>query len=354
MGLKILHTADWHLDSPFASLPEENRRRLRQAQRELVDRVGDLCIEENCHMVLLAGDIFDGKATRETIEALQRGLSRCRVPVLVSPGNHDFCGSPWWTEPWPENVHIFRGGMEALVLEELDCRVYGAGYQSMDCPGMLEGFRAEGQQRYCIGLLHGDPLSKASPCCPVTAAQVRESGLDYLALGHIHQSGSFRAGETLCGWPGCPMGRGWDETGDKGVYLVTLEERADIGQRCLGLPRFHSCKLEGEGDWVAALEQVLPPTRSEDLFRVTLTGTEIPNIPELKRHFANLAYLELLDQTRRPTEIWEYAQEDSLRGMYFQLLQQQLAKASQEQAEVIRLAAELSQALLEDREVTLP
>ena len=26
MGLKILHSADWHLDSPFRSLPEQNRK----------------------------------------------------------------------------------------------------------------------------------------------------------------------------------------------------------------------------------------------------------------------------------------------------------------------------------------
>lgn len=50
------------------------------------------------------------------------------------------------------------------------------------------------------------------------------SGLHYLALGHSHSaSGLKRAGKTYYAWPGCPEGRGFDETGDKGVYLGQLE-----------------------------------------------------------------------------------------------------------------------------------
>lgn len=351
MGLKILHSADWHLDAPFGSLPEANREQLKNAQRRIPGMIAELCIREQCDLVLLAGDLFDGKASRESVEALRRALERCRVPVLIAPGNHDYCapGSPWLEERWPDNVYIFRRGLEALDIPALDCRVYGAGYQSMDCPGLLHGFRAEGDARYQIGLLHADPLNLSSPCCPVTAAQVRESGLDYLALGHIHRAGSFRGGSTLCGWPGCPMGRGWDETGEKGVYLVHLSDRAEIEQVTLALPRFFEITASPD-----TLDEVLPLAESPDLYRVTLTGTGRPDLRQLKKRYANLSYLELRDETQAPADIWAAAGEDSLRGVYFRILREQLEQADPEQAELIRLAAELSGQLLDGREVQLP
>ena len=210
MGLRLLHSADWHLDSPFSSLPGEAREVLRLAQRGIPGLLGQLIRQEGCDLALLAGDLFDGKPSRETVEALKRELGRWGVPVCIAPGNHDFCGgdSPWLTESWPENVHIFTGGMDYVDFPALNCRVYGGGYRSMDCPPLLAGFRAEGDARWCVGVLHGDAMNLASPYCPVTAAQVRESGLDYLALGHIHAAGSFRAGESLSAWPGCCMGLG--------------------------------------------------------------------------------------------------------------------------------------------------
>ena len=188
MGLKILHTADWHLDSPFGGFTEPQRQLLQAQQRRLPGKIADLCRREDCDLMLLAGDIFDGKPSRETVDTLKEALARCGVPVMVAPGNHDFCapGSPWLEENWPENVHIFTGALESVTLESLSCRIYGAGYRSMDCGPLLEDFRAEGDERYCIAVLHGDPTQRESPYSPITTAQVRESGLDYLALGHIH------------------------------------------------------------------------------------------------------------------------------------------------------------------------
>ena len=137
MGLKILHSADWHLDSPFAGFSPEQRQFLREEQRALPGKIVDLCRRENCDLMLLAGDIFDGEASRETLEVLKEALERSCVPVMIAPGNHAFCapGSPWLEETWPKNVYIFTGAMESICLPELSCRVYGAGYRSVDSNG---------------------------------------------------------------------------------------------------------------------------------------------------------------------------------------------------------------------------
>lgn len=356
MGLKILHTADWHLDSPFSSLPPETGEALHQAQQELPDRIADVCRREKCDLILLAGDLFDGSPSRQTLERVKRALERCAVPVCIAPGNHDYWaeGSPWEAGDWPRNVHIFTGGLGYVDFPELDCRVYGGGYRSMDCPPLLEGFRAEGDARWCVGVLHGDAMNLSSPYCPVTAAQVRESGLDYLALGHIHSTGSFRAGESLCAWPGCPMGRGWDETGEKGILLVDLEQTAAAAFLPLPVPKFFDLTVPVNRDAQAALEAILPPGESRDLFRVRLTGSGSVDLAQLRRRFSYLGYLELRDETEEEIDPFDMAGEDSLRGTYFRLLREELEKADGEREEVIRLAASISARLLEGKEVHLP
>lgn len=351
--MKLLHSADLHLDTPFSGRSDEEARFLRRELRKVPGLLADLCRRESCDLVLLSGDLFDGAYTRESLDALRNALAQMRVPVFISPGNHDFCAgnSPYLTEVFPENVHIFANtSMDSAVLPELSCRIYGAGFSSMDAPALLEGFRAECRERYAIGILHGDPTNAASPCCPVTRSQVQESGLDYLALGHIHKGGAFRAGSTLCAWPGCPMGRGWDETGIKGALIVTLEETADARFVPLDTPRFFTPEAE-----IPQLRQVLPPAPTEDFYRVTLVGESgSPDMGSLRAQFSHIPHLQLRDQTTPPFDLWEGARDDNLTGVMLRILQEQLAASDPENQETIRLAAKLTRQIVSGQEVVLP
>lgn len=351
MGLTILHSADWHMDSPFASFPEDRRAALRREQLAIPGKIAEVCRRENCDLILLAGDIFDGTPSREAVEAVKRALADCGVPVFIAPGNHDFCevGSPWLEECWPENVRIFTSGLESVAVPELDCRVWGAGYQSMDCPALLEQFHARGGEKYQIAVIHGDPITVRSPYCPVTAAQVRESGLAYLALGHVHKAGMFRSGDTLCAWPGCPMGRGWDETGDKGISIVTLEGTAQVRSLPLDSPRFYDLEADVSEDAEGALDAILPAVGCEDFFRVTLTGQTDVDADALRKQYDRFPNLIFRDQTVPKADIWEDADSDTLRGVYFRLLRER----AEENPRAV-LAAEISHKILSGREVRLP
>ena len=348
MGLKILHSADWHLDSPFTGFSEEQRKYLRQELRRIPGVMADLCRRENCDLILLAGDLFDGAYTKDSAEELKSALAECAVPVFISPGNHDFCGpgSPWLAETWPENVHVFTGALESVAIPKLDCRIYGAGYKSMDCPGLLEGFRAEGEERYQIAVLHGDPVQLKSPYCPITASQVRDSALDYLALGHIHRAGSFRSGDTLCAWSGSPMGRGYDETGDKSVFILELGQERKLRRVFLDFPCFYDVTVNGEENLV----DFLPAAGSLDFYRITLTGQARDIPPEVLGRFPNL---EIRDRRESPLDLWASADGDTLEGTYFRMLRDGLENADEETARLIHLAAEISRKLLDGREVVL-
>ena len=356
--MKILHSADWHLDAPMTGRSEEQARYLRQELRKVPEKIAALAKQEHCDLMLLAGDLFDGSYTQDSFRAVYAALEDVKIPVFITPGNHDFCqpNSPYLAENWPENVHIFKHpAMEAVHLPTLDCTVYGAGYEAMDCPALLENFRAEGDSKWKIGILHGDATNTSSPYCPVNPQQVRLSGLDYLALGHIHKSGSFRSGDALCAWPGCPMGHGYDETGIKGAILIELGDDTRWEFRPLDTPRFYDEEVEVGMDASQALTTLLPGVSTEDFYRVTLTGySDGLDTEALASQFAHVKNLVLRDKTIPEKELWSAVGEDSLEGMYFGILHDGLDTESEVLQQRIKLAARISRQILDGQEVTLP
>ena len=348
--MKLLHSADWHLDSPLAGKDPA----LKDALLSLPEKVAQAARKEEARLLLLSGDLFDGPPSRESLKALREALDSLEIPVCIAPGNHDPFGpdSVWNREIWPENVRIFtRNTPESLVFPELDCRVWGGAFCAAEEPGMLEGFRARGPERWQIGLFHGDPTQAASPYNPVTAAQIQSCGLHYLALGHIHKGGQLVLGNTLCAWPGCPMGRGFDETGIKGVLSVTLgQEQGELRFVPLDTPRFYE-----ESVHPRELAGLLPAQGSRDYYRINLTGESEPvDIARLQKEFSRFPNLILRDRTVPPLDLWAGAGDDSLEGIYFGLLKEALEGADPEEARRILLAAKLSRQLLDGQEVLLP
>lgn len=355
--MKILHSADWHLDAPMVGWNPEQTAYLRQNLLAVPGKLADLCRRENCDMVLLAGDLFDGPYSKESFRAAYNALEEMAVPVFIAPGNHDFCqpDSPYLAEVWPENVHIFtRNTIESVPVAALDCRIYGAGYRSMDCPGLLDGFQAQGEESRHIAVLHGDPTQKNSPYCPITDAQIKKSGLDYLALGHIHKAAHYRCGGSVYGWPGCPMGKGYDELEEKGAYIVDLENGVQIRFVALDTPQFHDWTMAAGHDALASLNGVLPAAGSRDFYRITLTGESAGvDLNQLSAALSRFPNLELRDRTVPETDIWGNAGDDTLEGIYFGLLKQQLNSADADTAEALTLAARISRQLLDGQEVAL-
>ncbi len=351
--MKLLHSADWHLGSPLGG-----REYLRPALEAVPFQVVQLAKEHGCDLLLLAGDLFDGKPGSDALRLVKTALAEAEMPVLIAPGNHDPLGAdnPWLGEAWPENVHIFTGRQpESIVLPELDCRIYGAAFQGPESDALLEGFCANGRERYHIGLLHGDPTVAASAYNPVSRAQIADSALDYLALGHIHKMGMLQSGATLCGWPGCPMGRGFDEAGEKGVLLVELNETCQARFLPLDTPRFYDLEGAVETSPKQALASLLEAVSPRDTCRITLTGeAEALDTEALRNTFPQYPHLQLRDRTVPPLDLWANVGEDTLEGVFFGKLQQAMEGQEESVCRRLRLAARISRQLLLGQEVKLP
>lgn len=183
---KVLHAADFHLDSAFRSLPEEQARLRRQESRELPGRLVDWANDHGARLMLLAGDLFDSdRLYSQTAQMLAQALSRFRGTVVIAPGNHDWlsAASPYRQPIWPENVRIFLGrGMERLTLPDLGCTVYGAAFTAPEeAESGLRGFYAQPDGSARIMVLHGDVGSREGRYRPIAPEEIASTGLDYLA-----------------------------------------------------------------------------------------------------------------------------------------------------------------------------
>ena len=359
--IKVLHAADLHLDSPFSGMTPEAAAARRREQRALPGRLVKLAKEKRCALMLLAGDLFDSdNVFPETLEAMQEAFAAFSGRIFIAPGNHDAClpGSAYLTAQWPENVHIFKKrGVEKVFLPEYDLYVYGAGFESAHEAGLLEGFRAPDDGALRVMVLHGDPVNPDSGYNPIDRAQIEASGLTYLALGHIHQaSGLLRRGKTWYAWPGCAMGRGFDELGDKGAYIAALSpEEVRLEFVPLTERRYQIFRVPAGDDAAQAVAQALSQTKNTDICRVILTGESGPvGLAQLHAQFSGRVFaLTLQDQTYPRRALWQAAQEDTLRGVYLRMLKAQYdAETDESRRRVLALAARLGLCAMEGREMT--
>ena len=331
--LKFIHGADFHLDAPFAALTPEQARQRRSEQRQLLERLADLTQSEGAELVLLSGDLLDGGETyQETVEALSRTLGQMKVPVFIAPGNHDPYAprSVYAGTAWPDNVHIFSTVQpQAVELPELGCVVHGAAFTTPQADrSPLLGFSAPRDGRLHLMVLHGDVAGQGR-YGPIDPADIAASGLTYLALGHVHTcSGLQKAGDTFWAYPGCPEGRGFDETGEKGVLVVTAADRQTLSVRLAPLSRRQYRLVEvdvtGMDSAEEALCAVLPAAPTGDCCRIVLTGQRSFDSPDLTAltALAQPCYFSvaLRDRTRPIRDLWDRAGEDSLTGLVLRQL----------------------------------
>ena len=164
--LRILHTGDVHLDSPFSGLDpsfaEVRRNELRAAFTSMLHYAK--C--EKVDMILIAGDLFDAQfVTRETLALIKREFESVRCPIVISPGNHDCVSESgvWRRGVFPDNTYIFtKDSLEYFDFPELGARVWGWAFTSRNMEASpLAGKRADydGINILCA---HGDLTSSRS------------------------------------------------------------------------------------------------------------------------------------------------------------------------------------------------
>lgn len=230
--IKVLHTADVHLDSPLRSLATKNselREIVANATRAAFGRLIDVAIAERVSALLIAGDLFDGKERSARTGAfllseLDR-LAKAGIRVFYIKGNHDAENPITGTLDLPAHVHVFdaRGGHVQLTETVW---IHGVSFADHHAPdSLLPRFKAPVQGAVNIAMLHSSLGGAAGhdTYAPCTVAELAGMGFDYWALGHVHK----RQIHSQTPWvvmPGIPQGRDIGEAGPKSATLLTIDQ----------------------------------------------------------------------------------------------------------------------------------
>ena len=271
----------------------------RERQFAAFARAIDLALAEKVDLVLICGDLFDSNGQpRRSVERAATELSRLvkrHVPVVVIPGTHD-CYEPgsiyrafdlaeMGGAPPDSNLlnvmtdvrqQVDFSNLRVSVLTHVFPAKRAAQSPLIAIRAAAEAARADGPRagNYLVGMVHGSiaqPGRFEHDEVIVTDEEIAQSGLDYLALGHVHSFRQGRAGSVAWAYSGAPEPVALDQDGAGQVLLVDLEERdgkrtVTIEPRPVGKTRFR--KLELDGATVAsqaALAQQLNELADPDL-----------------------------------------------------------------------------------------
>ncbi len=335
--MKIIHCADLHLGAGGSSLGHLGVTRMAEIKNTFMNIVR-LCESEEVKYLLIAGDMFDTAGPNASLvkDVAAAFASIPDTKVCISPGNHDYAasGSCYLDEHlWSENVHIFRGGWEYVEFPEDKVRVFGAAFTSMYqiMPLMDTELKYPEDDFLNIGVLHGELVRGAgeSNYNPITVRQIKECGLNYLALGHIHlRSEIDKQGKTWYSYSGCHEGRGFDELGSKGIYI------GDITTRECNLEYRHMARrmhFEVNADVSQAndtrevvyyIEKELKKCDDnfrEHLYKISITGKIDDSIrisPEEIAAAMEVFFAKIKDRTELNVDYDAIAREENLKGMF--------------------------------------
>lgn len=355
--ISVVHIADTHLDTPFRDLPAGVAQMRRQAIRNAFAAALTGAGEQGVRVVLLPGDLFDnGEATGESVRLLSAIAAKYpSTEFFVAPGNHDclYGTSPYRYLSRPDNLHIFEtGGIEKLDFE--DFTVYGVGClheNSEEQP--LAGFCVEDPSRINLMCIHSQVQGFGGHQVyqPITLDQIAASGLDYLALGHVHTySGLRQAGNTYYAYPGTLVGRGFDETGEKG-YLVGQVGKGMVDLTFVSTPvgSFETLEVDISGaqsmmDVLSRVRGRLASADPELLLKLVLVGYRpthlLLHLPAIRQE-AGVAFVKVVDKTRLAPDHEQLLRENTLTGLYLRRVLQDsdVEESIRERAAGLGLAA---------------
>ena len=240
--LRFVHAADLHLDSPFVGLgtraPDNVAAALRSATFDAYESLIELCIAERVDALLIAGDVYDSadrslRAQLRFVEGLRR-LDRAGIRSFVCHGNHDPLDGWEARLDYPPGCTRFGPEFSAAPVFEDDPEravVHGISYPTRVVRDNLVsrlGDVAPGP--FAIGLVHANVGNNPDhdPYAPCSLDDLRRPGVDYWALGHVHTRQVLSEGSPAAVYPGNPQGRHPGETGERGAYLVEVDDGGTV------------------------------------------------------------------------------------------------------------------------------
>ena len=402
--VKLIHTADLHLDSAFRSrFTKEEAENRRQKQLMAWKELLSFAVEKKVQGILIAGDLFDSPVVSHgTMDFFLSTISEHpEISFFYLRGNHDTENTFRYQENLPKNLFLFseKGkkyrlndrlllagveyGTKDISFGENEGATQGAGQaaeqgveqETVHGAEALSKNETESEEESkflklkeedCnILLLHG-ALYQGTPKGDslqgeegIFLKNLEKLPLSYIALGHIHKGGEGKLNNgALWAYPGCLQGRGFDEEGERGfLYLKVEEEKKEIRKEFIPIKQgeFRILEielLEDEGT-LACLKKIEVEMEKagivkEDSLRIILKGKkgleQERNLRYLQLQLQDsVFFLEIQDECELSWNREEAMKEKSLKGEFLRVLAAADNLSKEEQEEIIALGMGLLQ-----------
>ncbi|MCR4616843.1 MAG: metallophosphoesterase [Lachnospiraceae bacterium] len=233
--MKIIHTADLHLDSKLSryfdtAKAAERRGELLLTFQKMVEYGADIGVSA----IIIAGDLFDVRKISATArDAVYTSvLNNPGIEFYYLRGNHDadtFLNQI--TEKYgslPENLKMFSGDWKSYTHSEdgVSVVITGAEITAENNERLVDSLSLD-RNVFNIVTLHGQEVATAGKKDAeiIPLKSYADRGIDYLALGHIHTPKIAKL-DSRCTYSycGCLEGRGFDECGERGFNLLDISD----------------------------------------------------------------------------------------------------------------------------------
>ncbi len=331
-SVKILHTADIHIGAQDSFLKQSAEAR-RYETLITFERIIDLAIERQVDLIAISGDLFDSECP-ETVfsDAVFKKIAESNIKTVYCAGNHDplNSSSPFITNALPQNLYVLGTKDQYFTFEDINTRVYGRSFENSSLKGEEE-FALEVPQDDYINIMvqHGELKGDlSSDYNSITPKFIKKSGMDYIALGHVHKHTPIgKIDNTHFAYCGCPEGQGFDELDQKGVYLGTISKgKADLEFIPVSKRKHIHQKIDitDISDITAHTLSILKENYTdfeENLYKIELTGeidTEtVLNIAEITARLSEkLYFVKVKDSTDYKADLQSLLNDPSLKGIF--------------------------------------
>lgn len=300
--MRFIHTADIHLDQSCANieLPPNQGSEYRDHLHRVLQRILTRARDWSADAVFITGDLFEYKfVTRNSINQLREAFaSMAPTPVFLCAGASDPAvpDSPYLTEPWSDNVHLFtHPAWRSVALRDLPLTVHGFGLNSSEAlVGLPEGlpFKDDGRIHVALGYRPADSLSRGeSPDgVPTEFSGDLPGELAYIGLGGLHTRSEFASETGTPIWyPGAPECCVPGHSGSFGFLEISVGSESDptgatvVQPHVLSTGRFQALTLDCTGmtsgqDLLDAIRAELRARKDCPLIRLTLEGALLRQI----------------------------------------------------------------------------
>ena len=346
-------------------------RRAKERRDELLisfQRLVSYAVKEGVEAILIAGDLFDvtqiSATARNAVYAAMK--EHPEILFFYLRGNHDADAFLQDVKErfgaLPENLRLFSDKWTSYTLRGTDgvtVQITGA-EMSAENKGELAASLLLDQKSKNIVMLHGQEVETAGKMDAevVPLREYKNKGIDYMALGHIHAPKLEKLdARGVYAYAGCLEGRGFDECGPRGFYLLDISETTILAEFVPFAKRLmHELTVDASSTLTS--DEAVALTRKaaaqagvaeKDMVKVILSGETSMDAQLDEGYIAksleeDFYFVKVVDKTVPKVDYDRFALDVSLKGEYVRSIKAavQTGELEPEQAaDMIRLGIRL-------------